>query len=67
MLDALVKTVKIGTALNTRGLHWKIEPVSLYHVLNCFRYGPVLFAHYSTGTLFFTQFFRITGINVPRF
>jgi hypothetical protein len=44
MLDALVKTVKIGTALNTRGLHWKIEPVSLYHVLNCFRYGPVLFS-----------------------
>jgi hypothetical protein len=43
MLDALVKTVKIGTALNARGLHWKIEPVSLYHVLNCFRYGPVLF------------------------
>jgi hypothetical protein len=43
MLDALVNTVKIGTALNVRGLHWKTEPVSLYHVLNCFRYGPVLF------------------------
>jgi hypothetical protein len=43
MLDALVNTVKIGTALNVRGLHWKIEPVSLYHVLNCFRYGLVLF------------------------
>jgi hypothetical protein len=43
MLDALVKAVKIGTALNIRGLHWKIEPVSLYHVLNCFHYGPVLF------------------------
>jgi hypothetical protein len=43
MLDALFKTIKISTALNARGLHWKIEPVSLYHVLNCFRYGPVLF------------------------
>jgi hypothetical protein len=71
MLDALFKPVKIGTALNVRGLHWKIEPVSLYHVLNCFRYGPVLFLRtlllYSTSTSFFTQFFRITGINVPRF
>jgi hypothetical protein len=28
--------VKIGTALNTRGLHWKIELVSLYLILNCF-------------------------------
>jgi hypothetical protein len=43
MLDALVNTVKIGTALNVRGLLWKIEPVSLYHVLNCFCYGQVLF------------------------
>jgi hypothetical protein len=43
LLDALEKTVKIGTALNTRGLHWIIKPVALYHVLNCFRYGPVLF------------------------
>jgi hypothetical protein len=44
MLDALFKTVKIGTNLKARGLHWKIEPVSLYHVLNCFRYGTVLFS-----------------------
>jgi hypothetical protein len=43
MLNALFKPVKIGTALNVRGLHWKNEPVSLYHVLNCFRYGTVLF------------------------
>jgi hypothetical protein len=43
MLDALFNPVKIGMALNTRGLHWKIEPVSLYHVLNWFRYGTVLF------------------------
>jgi hypothetical protein len=45
MLNALLKPVKIGTALNVRGLHWKIEPVYLYHVLNCFRYGRVLFLH----------------------
>jgi hypothetical protein len=68
MLNALFKPVKIGTALNVRGLHWKTEPVSLYHVLNCLRlrYGTFS-AYYSTGTSFFTQFCRITGINVPRF
>jgi hypothetical protein len=43
MLDALFNPVKVGAALNIRGLHWKIESVSLYHILNCFRYGPVLF------------------------
>jgi hypothetical protein len=69
MLNALFKPVKISTALNVRGLHWKTEPVSMYHVLNCFRYGMVgtFSAYYSTGTSFFTQFCRITGINVPRF
>jgi hypothetical protein len=67
MLDALFKTVKIGMALNARGFHWKIEQVSLYHVLNCFVMVRYFFAYYSTGTLFFTQFCRITGINVPRF
>jgi hypothetical protein len=68
MLNALFKPVKIGTALNIRGLHWKTEPVSLYHVLNCFPYGPVLFLPITVPVPHsLHSFFRITGINVPRF
>jgi hypothetical protein len=56
--------VKIGTALYVRGLHWKIEPVSMNLVLNCFVTVRYFFCVLQYRYLF-TQFFRITSIILP--
>jgi hypothetical protein len=58
MLNAALILLKIGTALNIRGLHWKIEPVSLYLVLKLFRYGAVLFLHITVPVPLYTVFFK---------